>query len=166
MEVAVKVRDTIAGLVGARQRSGGERWLPFVDALARQGRPHVCLWLEEDTLHGRRMERGHPGFTLERDLQERLSWLSARVLLRSRAHDAGVSGMVVQSLPEGVVELRAHLRAAGRITRDHYCRAFHLAPLLAGEILKDLCARGVLVEIRDEPLAYGAGPSWVGWRGP
>jgi hypothetical protein len=165
VEVAVKVRDTIAGIVGACQRPEGAPWRAFVEALARRGRPHVCLWLEEDTLGRRAMERGHPGLALQQDLADRLSWLAPRVLVRSRANDRGVAGMQVHSLPDGVVDLRARMRAAGWITRDDFCRALHITPLDAGQALKDLVAGGALAEIPDAPFAYRAGRAWLDWRG-
>ena len=164
VEVAVKVRDTIAGIVGARQRPGGGTWRPYVDALARGGRPRVCLWLEEDTMGPRAIERGHPGIALQRDLQERLAWLAPRVLVRSCAHEAPMSGLVVRSLPDGIVELRARMRAAGRISRDDFCRAFGATPLQGGQEVRDLCARGILRDLPDTPLHYGSGSAWLDWH--
>lgn len=166
IEVAVKVRDTIAGIVGAFHRSGHDEWRPFVEALARRGRPHVCLWLEEDTLGRALPERGHPGIALQRELDKQLSWLGPRLLVQSRAHGSKVSGIVVRSLPDGVVELRARMRRAGQITRDEYIGALGAAPQSAGLALKELCARDVLRPVSFAPDVYCAGDRWLGWRGP
>jgi hypothetical protein len=165
VEVALKVRDTIAGIVGACQKPGGEPWQPFVEAFAKRGRPRVCLWLEEDTLGRREMKRGHPGIALQQELEDRLSWLAPRVLVRSRAHDSGVAGIAVHSLPDGVVDLRARMRATGQITRDDFCDAFRTTQQDAGQTLKQLCAGRILLEIPETPSTYREGAVWLEWHG-
>ncbi|MBK8257780.1 MAG: hypothetical protein IPK82_34565 [Polyangiaceae bacterium] len=166
IEVAVKVRDTIAGLVGGFQRTGAPEWRPFVEALARHGRPHVCLWLEEDTLGRAPMELGHPGLSLEKELDKQLSWLAPRLLVQNRRQTARLSGISVRSLPDGIVELRARMRRNGWISMADYCSAFGLSSQATGTHLKELCARKILVETSAPAAAYHAGPQWLEWLIP
>lgn len=98
VEVAQKVRDTIAGLVGAR-RTGGDaaEWAPFVDGATNAKRScHVILWIEQDV-----PPRAAPGTldrarnSLEQLLKQQLRWLTTHVFVASleRAHrlaDVGV----------------------------------------------------------------------------
>lgn len=78
-EVAHKVCDTVAGLLGAhRVRQQEEaRWRPFGEALASLGAElRVILWLEEDVHHGPAR-----AMTLADSLKSKLRWLTTKVIV-------------------------------------------------------------------------------------
>lgn len=80
LEVAVKVRDTIAGVVGAsRQGSDLETWKGFVKPLLNTSHPiQVVLFLEEDP------DAPDTTRTLTDELKKRLHWLTSRVMVANR----------------------------------------------------------------------------------
>lgn len=80
LEVAVKVRDTIAGMVGAsRQGSDLETWKGFVKPLLNTSHPiQVILFLEEDP------DAPDTTRTLTDELKRRLQWLTPRVMVANR----------------------------------------------------------------------------------
>lgn len=89
VEVALKVRDTIAGIVGAyRGTWGQERWGTHVRALTAREPIRVALWLEEDHPASRTMP-APPSPALIDDLKRQLFWLRAHVLVLNRACSAG-----------------------------------------------------------------------------
>ncbi len=58
VEVAQKVRDTIAGIVAANHRGTTDEWKPFVRCLTTSQKPaRVLLWLEDDLPPGPRGRR-------------------------------------------------------------------------------------------------------------
>jgi hypothetical protein len=80
-EVALKVRDTVAGLVAAAHvhQADSVRWRPIADALARwDTQIHVVLWLEEDLPAALRQ----PNDLVDR-LKKHLRWLTSRVMIAS-----------------------------------------------------------------------------------
>ena len=77
MEVATKVRDSIAGAVGARQMSSTlQDWKPIAHCLNRNNSIFVVLWLEEDIMR-------YPAYltTLTDDIKGHLRWLTTRVMV-------------------------------------------------------------------------------------
>lgn len=96
VEVAAKVRDTIAGLVAAHRGTfGRERWATYVKAALDDEPIRVSLWLEEDDPAARAMP-APPSPALIDDLKRQLSWLGARVLVLNRATASGrVPALVV-----------------------------------------------------------------------
>jgi hypothetical protein len=99
IEVAQKVRDTIAGLVGAQHRSqDGDSWISFVAAATDPKRPiHAVLWLEQDappkSSAGARAQAHN---ALQQELKRQLRWLTTRVLVASI--DRPLSGISVRNV--------------------------------------------------------------------
>lgn len=97
-EVACKVRDTVAGLVGARRIRHTEEhiWRPIVDALASMDcSVQVLLWFEEDF-------PGDPVAlqTLQDNIKKKLRWLTTHVLVSCRRNVRSIPpGVTVRSLP-------------------------------------------------------------------
>lgn len=97
-EVAHKVRDTIAGMIGAQRRRPDESiWGELVRALEHGHEIRVILWLEEDQPRGGKDIRADGRrSTLLKSLKARLRWLDARALVESRA--TGLPGVTVTGL--------------------------------------------------------------------
>jgi hypothetical protein len=97
-EVAVKVRDTVAGLVGARRsrQSEAERWEPLGGALGdTKFSVYVVLWFEEDF-------RRSPIETqvLQNNIKKKLRWLTTHVLVCCAGDARSVPpGVTVRNLP-------------------------------------------------------------------
>jgi hypothetical protein len=94
-EIAWKVRDTIAGIVGARRcRSDEAHWQPMLHAL---GDPdaglHVVLWLEEDL-----PRNSVQTSILQANLRNKLAWLTTKVLVSSLTDRQSIPGVQVRSL--------------------------------------------------------------------
>ena len=99
-EVAFKVRDTLAGMIGAQRRRPDEAiWGELVRALEHGHEVRVILWLEEDKPRGRKDIRADGRrSTLQKDIQKRLHWLDARVLVEPRDTGARLPGVTVTGL--------------------------------------------------------------------
>lgn len=99
-EVALKVRDTIAGIVGARRTRGdGDGWATFAEAAAKAKHPvHVVLWLEQDVPpQSPRGALDRARNSLEQELKKQLRWLTTHVFVASleraqRLADIAVTG--------------------------------------------------------------------------
>lgn len=100
-EVAEKVRDSVAGVLGAYRTAGEWRpWQPFVRGLWRRGCPiRVILWLEEDPMPGPQARRRNAAQVRARLLKDRLRWLTTKVLVISQATDGCPDGLTVADLP-------------------------------------------------------------------
>ena len=100
VEVAQKVRDTLAGIVGVsgEGRTDCATWKPFLDAAV--GRPvRVVLWLEQDAPPGK--AKGivdQVNNTLKQHLEQNLRWLNAHVLVASLADKASLQELQVKNL--------------------------------------------------------------------
>lgn len=99
-EVAQKVRDTIAGLIGLHRcrQDPDVPWPAFVQGLQSGRRMHVVLWLAEDhTAHRQDIRRPGRQATLLKVLKARLRWLNTKVLVESpletRLEDVKVSNL-------------------------------------------------------------------------
>lgn len=97
-EIAIKVRDTIAGMVGARRCRLTEEhhWKPVLHAL---GDPtaglHIVLWLEEDFPRSPLQTS-----TLQENLRRKLAWLTTKVLVSSHKDLHSIPlGVQVRNLP-------------------------------------------------------------------
>lgn len=98
VEIALKVRDTTAGVVGAWRIAGDhDAWKPFLEALvSEKTRVCVTLWLEED------LPSGPPGIMKNRNqvlaeqIKTLMRWLTTHVLVTNR--DADVPGLSVKGL--------------------------------------------------------------------
>ena len=77
LEIGLKVRDTIAGILGA-QRIQPSPWLLRATAALRERarKLHVIAWIAEDRPRGSKARRVHNKTTLVRSaqLQQRLAW--------------------------------------------------------------------------------------------
>jgi len=100
-EVAMKVRDTIAGIMAALHRGSPEYWGPVVACLRKTEPPvKLLLWLEQD------LPRDPPGRasnreqTLNQFLKKQLAWLTTKVLLASRGDLHIPDGLVVDLMAE------------------------------------------------------------------
>lgn len=96
-EIAWKVRDTIAGMIGARRCRLTEEhhWKPVLHAL---GDPtaglHIVLWLEEDFPRSPQQTS-----TLQENLRKKLGWLTTKVLVSSHKDPRSIPlGVQVRSL--------------------------------------------------------------------
>lgn len=103
--VATKVRDTVAGLVGAGRQARAPESATLLHRLAdAKTCVNVVLWLEHAaTLPGVKprvqdlRNRARGGVEFDR-LQASVRWLGARVLICSRADVARVPGLAVRSV--------------------------------------------------------------------
>jgi hypothetical protein len=92
--VAEQVRDTIAGLVFARDRHPGEHLQVHLQTLfvGRSERVNVIFWLEAPGLEQAR------AITLATLIERNLRWLKPNVLVTSRALWPGRPGLTVESM--------------------------------------------------------------------
>jgi hypothetical protein len=101
VEVAQKVRDTLAGILGAnRVHTYGDDWRPFVDAAVTLKKPvSIVLWLEQD-----HSPRSAPGAkdqarnTLEQHLKGQLRWLTTHVFVVSLDHSQRLKDISVRNI--------------------------------------------------------------------
>lgn len=105
-EVARKVRDTLAGVLGAaRVGAEGERWAAYARMLASQNEVRVVLWLEEDFApppgSGTGEERWKTRLSVMQNvLKQRLRWLTPHVLVTSQRETSRLPGLHVRNLPQ------------------------------------------------------------------
>jgi len=108
LKVAQKVRDTVAGVIGARRTSGEvQPWKRFTGALRRRrDEVRVVLWLERDRPPSRggvsrrryhRMRSKTELSVLADTLKARSGWLTARTLVVDQ--DTGLEGVTATNLP-------------------------------------------------------------------
>jgi hypothetical protein len=89
LEIAQKVRDTLAGIVGGARNSTHHKeiWKNYLQFLKDENRTlHIVLWLEEDTPPRLSPEKSKrqaiaKGGTINARLKKRLSWLNAKVIV-------------------------------------------------------------------------------------
>jgi hypothetical protein len=81
--IALKVRDTVAGVIGASHVSGdNEKWKSFSERLTDSGQPiKVVLWLEEPLGQGGRHRLQARATTMARLLKGKLRWLTRQILV-------------------------------------------------------------------------------------
>lgn len=99
--VAGKVRDTVAGLVGAARLERDDAWRACVDSLV-QREVWVVLWIEHAELDAsspvQRKRAKVRALPLIDSMKKRCRWLSAKVAIYSRS-DNGLPGVTVRSVP-------------------------------------------------------------------
>lgn len=99
LEVALKARDTIAGLVGALRLS--ESKFPadaLRNTLKKNERVTVILWLEDDDLGDD--QRSHQQLnTLNQTLKTKLAWLNVRTFVLSSRAKNWLPDLTVTNLP-------------------------------------------------------------------
>ncbi|HPD29415.1 MAG TPA: hypothetical protein PLL20_05430 [Phycisphaerae bacterium] len=102
VEVAVKTRDTLAGLVGGFHRNHADLTRPFVERLlTRNTEIRVLLWLETDAYAPSPVETKRQKsrqVVLSKCLKQRCAWLTSRALVVNLETGASVEGMTVKSL--------------------------------------------------------------------
>lgn len=106
LEVGLKVRDTLAGLVGAYASESKPTWLEDFGKVLMKGRRqiHVVAWIAEDPVRPNETQskRGVRDSERGQRVKERLAWLTRRVWvedpLRNTAKPA-VPDVIVTSLP-------------------------------------------------------------------
>ncbi|MDE2509100.1 MAG: hypothetical protein KGM43_17995 [Planctomycetota bacterium] len=84
IEVAQKVRDTIAGIVAAQHRGNVQTWDRFTKCLLTpEPAVQVVLWMEHEhaTEHDGRNETR--AYVMSQELKKKLKWLTAKVLVTS-----------------------------------------------------------------------------------
>jgi len=101
IEVAQKVRDSIAGVVGAHRNSSEPGlWKPFARALvSRRKRVKVLLWLEEDAPPGPQTRHLNRAQVLAGQLKTRMVWLTSRVLVCGQRLGGYLEGCTISNLP-------------------------------------------------------------------
>ena len=100
IEVAQKVRDTIAGIVAAHHRGSTEEWSRFIECLTNSVNPvRVLLWLEDDLPPGPRGRRHNQASVVTDRLKQHLSWLTPRVFVVGLTVGAAPNGLTVTNLP-------------------------------------------------------------------
>ena len=106
LEMGLKARDTIAGLLGLLAADKGvalaERWVRAVQE--RKKKIHVFALLAEDAVRRAEPNRKRDARSLERmgTLRHRLSWLTTRVFITDPLREASVlarHGVIATSLP-------------------------------------------------------------------
>ena len=104
VEVACKVRDSIAGIVWSCQREHDQAGAvgKLAAALFERGdKPRVVLWLEED-----RPLLPPEASTLTRKIKHELRWLNPHVLVTSlKLGSEGIDGVEVTNLPHAKDDL-------------------------------------------------------------
>jgi hypothetical protein len=105
LEVAQKVRDTLAGVLGAaRMGAEDERWAAYAQVLTARDEVLVVLWLEEDFTPpsgpGTSEQRWkHRLDVVQQKLKVQLRWLTTRVLVTSQREASRLPGVRVRNLP-------------------------------------------------------------------
>lgn len=100
VEVAIKVRDTVAGLLGAARKQldefeAGDVW----EAMGPAKPVDIVLWLEDDMLWRDDMRSKQQLKALNDALKEKLSWLHVRTMVLSSRATNRLPGLVVANLP-------------------------------------------------------------------
>lgn len=100
VEVAVKVRDTVAGLLGAARKQLDEfDAVELWDAVGPTKRVDIVLWLEDDMLWRDDMRSKQQLKGLNDALKEKLSWLHVRTIVLSSSATNRLPDLVVANLP-------------------------------------------------------------------
>lgn len=100
LEVAVKVRDTVAALLGASRLSVAE--FPsgqIAAALGNSREVKVVLWLEDDTFYHNNPQTKQKLLTLTAVLKRKLAWLKVSGFVLSSTVPDRINGLRVSNLP-------------------------------------------------------------------
>jgi hypothetical protein len=102
VEAAVKVRDTVAALVGASRKPVTEFTSEALAAALQRGKDvTVILWLEDDTFRDFQRAKQKLG-ALNGVLKARLAWLNVRTFVLSSGVANRLRDLAVSSLPGAV----------------------------------------------------------------
>lgn len=99
VEVALKVRDTVAGLVGAARKPVDEfDSVALSSALGQAKAVTVVLWVEDDTQRDPDVAKQQLG-TLNQLLKKKLAWLNVRTFVLSSQVPNRLDSLTVTNLP-------------------------------------------------------------------
>jgi len=161
IEVALKVRDTLAALVGAlhfcRPRSLTLR--PLAEQVLRNP-PKVLVWLEMDPFPARLEQRGDPTLDLRNALRQSLRWLNPDVWVVNHATVWPALDLTVSRIPDRVYEVRRIMTQGGSISREDFGRAWGSGAQTAGGDLLRLCDAGFLRRSSEAAERFVPGPGW------
>jgi hypothetical protein len=103
LEIGLKARDTLAGLVGAYVKLGGSPWVEECGRVLaeRKHQVHVVVWIANDAVRpneplGKRAIRDS---TRLQQVKQKLAWLTARVWVEDPLQSEVVPGVTVKNLP-------------------------------------------------------------------
>ena len=100
IEVAKKVRDTLAGIIGGARNSTHQRatWKEYLKLFANENkRIRIVLWLEQDRAVDK--ERKPRIMNLQNRLLERLNWLTSDIRVFSIDKHDFKDDLIVENLP-------------------------------------------------------------------
>jgi hypothetical protein len=99
IESGQKIRDTVAGIIGAYRTSDPQKWSEFARSMTDSRKAiRVVVWLEYD-LPEKYIQREKVRASVETAIyKQKLSWLTSRVLVTNQANN-GVPDLVVRNLP-------------------------------------------------------------------
>jgi hypothetical protein len=156
IEVAIKVRDTVAGLVGALHHiDRATSFRPLV-APVFERRPRVLLWLEQD----RTRQQADPTLAMRRALAEQLSWLTPHVFVVDGDRVDPKLDLNARRIPGSVFELRELMKKQRYISRDDFCDKWPATLQDAGVKLKKLRDNGFLLPAEGKNDRFTEGPLW------
>lgn len=99
IEIGQKVRDTIAGIIGAYRTSDSHKWEAFAKILTANTKTiRVVVWLEYDlpvNSKARNKVRASVGTNI---YKKRLNWLTSQVLVTNQSSN-GLPDLTVSNLP-------------------------------------------------------------------
>lgn len=105
LEVATKVRDSLAGLMAGVHADDRSRWLPFAQTFLGDGRAvHVLLIVETDPLPGLVERKKHECDVIKGHLKRKLKWLlpKVHVVTPGLFSPSEVPGLRIENLPSAV----------------------------------------------------------------
>ena len=100
IEVAKKVRDTLAGIIGGARNSTHQRatWKEYLKIFSNENkRIRIVLWLEQDRIVDK--ERKPRAMTLHNRLLKNLNWLTSDIRIFSIDKHDFKDDLVVENLP-------------------------------------------------------------------
>ncbi|MGC1376523.1 MAG: hypothetical protein WA821_09875 [Anaerolineales bacterium] len=99
IESGQKVRDTIAGIIGAYRTSDSQKWDGFAKTLIAINKVvKVVVWVEYDLPSYDKARKKVLAFIQTNVYKQKLSWLTSQVLIANQANNA-VPDLVVRNLP-------------------------------------------------------------------
>jgi hypothetical protein len=99
IESGQKVRDTVAGIIGAFRTSDSPKWEDFAKTLIDIGKAvRVIIWEENDLPPYNKARKKVRASVATNVYKRKLSWLTARVLIANQT-DNGVPDLIVRNLP-------------------------------------------------------------------
>jgi len=165
IEVALKVRDSLAGLVGALHKPDSESWHMRAASIFKT-KPKVILWLEADNDSRMSRKQGHSGPTLVDKLGKKLEWLNPDIIVQSQHESRGAPDLKVSNLSDGVVGLRKLMKMElskkpqGSISRDDFFGVMGVPKQVAGEKLASFVRNGFLAVAPDDTDRFTVGTKW------